>query len=41
MSQLEDPIEPLVTSLLKELGEDPGRNGLARTPVRSVGTPMR
>ncbi len=34
MSQLEDPIEPLVTSLLKELGEDPGRHGLARTPER-------
>jgi GTP cyclohydrolase I len=29
-----DPIEPHITSLLKELGEDPGRNGLERTPVR-------
>jgi len=29
-----DPIEPLITTLLKELGEDPGRNGLERTPHR-------
>ena len=29
-----DPIEPLIAQLLKELGEDPGRNGLLRTPVR-------
>ena len=29
-----DPIEPLITQLLKELGEDPGRNGLLRTPAR-------
>jgi GTP cyclohydrolase I len=29
-----DPIEAHITSLLKELGEDPGRNGLERTPVR-------
>ena len=29
-----DPIEGLVTTLLKELGEDPGRNGLERTPAR-------
>jgi GTP cyclohydrolase I len=30
----DDPIEPLITTLLKELGEDPGRDGLERTPVR-------
>ncbi len=29
-----DPIRGLVTSLLKELGEDPGRPGLERTPAR-------
>ena len=29
-----DPIEPLIAQLLKELGEDPGRNGLLRTPNR-------
>ncbi len=29
-----DPIDPLVESLLKELGEDPGREGLQRTPAR-------
>ena len=29
-----DPIEPLVESLLKELGEDPAREGLQRTPNR-------
>jgi GTP cyclohydrolase I len=29
-----DPIEPLVAQLLKELGEEPGRDGLARTPAR-------
>jgi GTP cyclohydrolase I len=29
-----DPIEPLIAQLLKELGEDPGRNGLLRTPAR-------
>jgi GTP cyclohydrolase I len=29
-----DPIEPLVGSILKELGEDPGRDGLERTPMR-------
>ena len=29
-----DPIKPLVESLLKELGEDPGRGGLKRTPER-------
>ncbi|HKE12952.1 MAG TPA: GTP cyclohydrolase I FolE [Myxococcota bacterium] len=34
MSAPGDPIEGLVTSLLKELGEDPGRNGLDRTPAR-------
>ncbi len=34
MSDIPDPIEPLVTRLLKELGEDPGRTGLERTPGR-------
>jgi GTP cyclohydrolase IA len=29
-----DPIEPLVAQLLKELGEESGRDGLARTPAR-------
>jgi GTP cyclohydrolase I len=29
-----DPIEPLIARLLKELGEDPGRDGLLRTPKR-------
>ena len=33
-SDTPDPIEPLVTAMLKELGEDPGRNGLERTPAR-------
>jgi GTP cyclohydrolase I len=34
MSKTPDPIEPLVAQLLKELGEEPGREGLARTPGR-------
>ncbi len=34
MTDVDDPIEPLITTLLKELGEDPGRNGLERTPLR-------
>ncbi len=34
MSASGDAIEGLVVSLLKELGEDPGRNGLERTPAR-------
>jgi GTP cyclohydrolase IA len=29
-----DPIEALIHSLLKELGQDPGRDGLMRTPGR-------
>ncbi len=29
-----DPIEALVEAQIKELGEDPGRDGLARTPRR-------
>ena len=29
-----DPLMPLVESMLKELGEDPGRDGLRRTPLR-------
>lgn len=34
MSAPEDPIEGLVTRVLKELGEDPSRDGLERTPAR-------
>jgi GTP cyclohydrolase I len=34
MSQSPDPIEPLVQALLKELGQDPHRDGLLRTPAR-------
>ncbi len=34
MSEPTDPIEPHVEALLKELGEEPGREGLARTPQR-------
>lgn len=36
MSDIEgtDPIEGFITGVLKELGEDPGRDGLMRTPMR-------
>jgi GTP cyclohydrolase I len=34
MNDIDDPIEPIITSMLKELGEDPGRNGLQSTPQR-------
>jgi GTP cyclohydrolase I len=34
LSQVTDPIEALVAALLKELGEEPGRDGLQRTPER-------
>ncbi|HTY16790.1 MAG TPA: GTP cyclohydrolase I FolE [Myxococcota bacterium] len=34
MNETQDPITGLVAALLKELGEDPGRQGLARTPAR-------
>jgi GTP cyclohydrolase I len=34
MSEIRDGIEPLIEGLLKEIGEDPGRNGLGRTPER-------
>ena len=34
MSDHPDGIEPLVEALLKEIEEDPGREGLARTPYR-------
>ncbi len=34
MSQVSDPIEALVAALLKELGEEPGRDGLQQTPNR-------
>ena len=35
-----DPIEPLICAQIKELGEDPGRDGLSRTP-RRVAKAMR
>jgi GTP cyclohydrolase I len=34
MSEIRDGIEPLIEGLLKEIGEDPGRDGLGRTPER-------
>jgi GTP cyclohydrolase I len=34
MKNFDDPIEPIITSMLKELGEDPGRDGLQSTPQR-------
>jgi GTP cyclohydrolase I len=34
VNEPQDPIEGLVSALLKELGEEPGREGLARTPAR-------
>ena len=34
IGEVDDPIEGLVRSMLKELGEDPGRDGLLRTPAR-------
>jgi GTP cyclohydrolase I len=34
MSDRPDGIEPLIEGLLKEIGEDPGRDGLERTPAR-------
>ena len=34
MSGPPDPIEHLVAQMLKELGEEPGRDGLVRTPQR-------
>jgi GTP cyclohydrolase I len=34
MNDVKDPIEGLVKALLKELGQDPGRDGLLRTPGR-------
>ena len=34
MKDFDDPIEPIITSMLKELGEDPGRAGLQSTPQR-------
>jgi len=34
MSDAQDPVEGLVYSMLKELGEDPGRDGLLKTPSR-------
>jgi len=40
MSATVDPMEGLVHAMLKELGEDPGRNGLEKTPAR-VSAAMR
>jgi GTP cyclohydrolase I len=34
MKEFDDPIEPIVAAMLKELGEDPGRDGLQATPQR-------
>jgi GTP cyclohydrolase I len=34
MSESEDPIQPLVKEMLEQLGEDPARDGLLRTPGR-------
>ena len=34
MSETRDGIEPLIAGLLKEIGDDPGRDGLERTPAR-------
>ncbi len=34
MSDSSDPIEGYVETILKELGEDPGRDGLEKTPAR-------
>ena len=34
MSEENDPIEDQVEAILKELGEDPGRDGLIKTPER-------
>ncbi len=40
MSDPNDPIEPLIESMLKDLGEDPSRDGLQNTP-RRVAKAMR
>ncbi|MEE3327933.1 MAG: GTP cyclohydrolase I FolE [Myxococcota bacterium] len=37
---MSDPVEGLIESLLKELGEDPSRSGLEKTPAR-VAAAMR
>jgi GTP cyclohydrolase I len=37
-SETPDPIAPLVHSLLEEIGEDPERAGLLRTPSRVAGS---
>jgi len=34
MNDATDPVEPLVEAMLKELGEEPGREGLTKTPAR-------
>lgn len=39
-ARADDPIQGLIGSLLKELGEDPGRDGLVKTPER-VASAMR
>ncbi len=33
-NDIPDPVAPLISTVLKELGEDPGREGLVKTPVR-------
>ena len=43
MSSIDDPLDPIegyVEGILKELGEDPGRDGLQKTP-RRVSEAMR
>ena len=34
MSNAQDPIEGHIEAILKELGEDPARDGLVKTPSR-------
>jgi GTP cyclohydrolase I len=36
MSEAEDPIEGSISQILKELGEDPERDGLIKTPQRAA-----
>ena len=36
MNDAPDPLSSLIASTLKELGEDPGRDGLAQTPERAA-----
>ena len=34
--EIEDPLANLYRAVLKEIGEDPGRDGLVRTPSRTA-----